>query len=174
MHYFVIGPDGSKYGPADLSLINTWIAEGRISPLTILETDSGMRLAASTVQGLNFPVPATPPQSFTDPQSRYQSYDGSQSFYYRPGYQHNLFGSSGLEITLSWICAGLSVFSVCACGLFTIILSLAGLVLGILAKRKNQDYALAAIIVNSVLSVIWIILGIGYIAMFTSAMTKLH
>ncbi|MFI5386350.1 MAG: hypothetical protein ACHQ50_09540 [Fimbriimonadales bacterium] len=55
MRYFVIAPDGSKYGPADIAMLRAWIAEGRIAPDTILEeAASRQRVPARMVAGLSF------------------------------------------------------------------------------------------------------------------------
>lgn len=56
MNYFVIAPDGQKYGPADIEVLNQWIREGRLYPATLLEpTEGGPQVPASSVSGLNFP-----------------------------------------------------------------------------------------------------------------------
>jgi hypothetical protein len=61
MRYFVLGEQGQKYGPADLDTLNSWIAEGRLLPTTMLEDEaSGVRSAASAVSGLRFPVVPPP------------------------------------------------------------------------------------------------------------------
>lgn len=168
MNYFVIGPDGSKYGPADISLLNTWVAEGRVTPVTMLESDTGVRVSAGTLQGLNFP--AIPPQPFEygGPQAGPTWFSGGQSNYYRP--QGSMAGNSNIEVMLAWVFAGLSVFSVCLCGIFSFAFTIAGIVLAVLAKNKNQPNAKAAMIVNIVLLVLWIIGGIGYAVFLSSVM----
>lgn len=56
MQYFVIWPDGQKFGPADLGKLNEWAAEGRITPETELESViDGSRVKASTLPGMVFP-----------------------------------------------------------------------------------------------------------------------
>ncbi|MBS1717483.1 MAG: hypothetical protein JSS72_07105 [Armatimonadetes bacterium] len=53
MRYFVIGPDGAAYGPADVATLAQWAAEGRIEASTILrEEESGETVEASTVEGV--------------------------------------------------------------------------------------------------------------------------
>lgn len=53
MQYYVIGPDGSKYGPADAATLKQWVAENRLFPDTMLEDfGSGQRMPASSVPGL--------------------------------------------------------------------------------------------------------------------------
>lgn len=65
MQYYVIAPDGQRYGPADISTLNTWIAEGRLLPETQLQdAATGAVMAASTVPGLQFPMaPGAAPQA---------------------------------------------------------------------------------------------------------------
>lgn len=41
MRHFVHGPDGSKYGPADLPTLQLWKNENRITPTTLLEPEVG-------------------------------------------------------------------------------------------------------------------------------------
>lgn len=63
MRYFVIGPTGDKYGPADVAVLNQWIAEGRLFPASIVESEAnGVQAPASTVPGLQF-APGVPPPS---------------------------------------------------------------------------------------------------------------
>ncbi|HVT10766.1 MAG TPA: hypothetical protein VHE55_00750 [Fimbriimonadaceae bacterium] len=58
MRYFVIAPDGSKFGPADIDMLRQWVKEGRISPDTMLEEEmSRKRVPARMVAGLMFGEP---------------------------------------------------------------------------------------------------------------------
>src|SRR6478672_6495405 len=53
MQYYVIGPDGNKYGPADVPTLTTWITENRLTPQSMLEDfNTGQRVPASSVPGL--------------------------------------------------------------------------------------------------------------------------
>jgi hypothetical protein len=57
MGYYVIHADGSKYGPAELLLLQKWVGENRISETTLLEDEvTGISTPASLVPGLNFAV----------------------------------------------------------------------------------------------------------------------
>ena len=65
MPYFVIGPDGSKFGPADILTLKEWVAENRVGPQTVLEdSDTSQRYGAFQIPGL-FEVPATQPYAAT-------------------------------------------------------------------------------------------------------------
>ena len=65
--YFVIAADGQKYGPADVPTLNTWIAEGRLQPTTMLqEANSSVQVEAHGVPALKFtarPANAPPPSA---------------------------------------------------------------------------------------------------------------
>ena len=53
MQYYVIGPDGNRYGPGDVSTLKQWVAEHRLTPQTMLEDfDTGHRMPAASVAGL--------------------------------------------------------------------------------------------------------------------------
>jgi hypothetical protein len=79
MEYYVVMPDGSKYGPATLDTLNEWAQQGRILPTTTIERVSdGVQGPASMVPGLILPSsggPAAPapgnpaPPSFGQPAS---------------------------------------------------------------------------------------------------------
>lgn len=61
MRYYVIGPDGSEFGPADIPTLNQWISEGRIERQTNLRSESSNDLIrAVALPALNFPVPVDP------------------------------------------------------------------------------------------------------------------
>ena len=72
MTYYVVAPDGQKYGPGDVVTLNQWAQQGRVLPTTVLEDAStGARFAASQVPGMTFaPAPAN---DFAQPPS-YQQY----------------------------------------------------------------------------------------------------
>ncbi len=62
--YFVIGPDGNKYGPADPATLTQWAAENRLSPTSMLEeAATGVQIEAQRVSGIIFPVSAGASQS---------------------------------------------------------------------------------------------------------------
>ena len=58
MQYFVLAPNGQKFGPADLFTLAAWVKEGRILPNTMLEeSQTGRQVMANQVAGLGFPAP---------------------------------------------------------------------------------------------------------------------
>jgi hypothetical protein len=79
--YFVIAPDGSKYGPADELTLQQWIAENRLLPTTMLEdVATSNRVAASAVPGLTFPT-------YSDPMVREPETPTQGHTMYQPGAQ---------------------------------------------------------------------------------------
>lgn len=68
MEYMVIWSDGQKFGPADIAMLNQWIADGRIKPETELESVvDGTRLSAASLPGLNFGGMAAQPAAPSEP-----------------------------------------------------------------------------------------------------------
>lgn len=57
MKYFVQGANGAKYGPANLDILQKWVEENRILPLTtLIAEDTGMSLLAYQLTELTFPI----------------------------------------------------------------------------------------------------------------------
>ena len=83
MRYYLIADDGQKYGPVDLQTLNQWAAESRVRPDHQLEVETtAQRVLASTVMGLNFPVPngggyAAPNQGYYPRDNMMMGDDGS-------------------------------------------------------------------------------------------------
>jgi hypothetical protein len=163
MRYFVIGPDGSKYGPADLASLNAWAAESRVLPSTMLEEEgTGRQIAARDVIGMVFPMapPSTPSQSPTPPDYGQPTYSqpqqpiyGSsqpQSPYNRP-VQQGSDGSS--EVTWAWVLGAIG-FLCCP-----IVFSTIGIVLAVNAKNKGHPSGNAAMIFCIVSLVVGVIIG---------------
>lgn len=101
--YFVVLPDGQRFGPADISLLNQWIAEGRILPNTVLEQEAtGQRFMASTVPGLTLAStgPYAPPSS---------GGAGPTSFagYYRGPVAQPYGGQN--DLTMAWVFSSLGM-----------------------------------------------------------------
>jgi hypothetical protein len=69
--YYVVLPDGQRYGPANVQLLNTWVMEGRVSPDTVVEDVlTGQRGLAGHIPGVGFghsQAPAPAPQQFPLP-----------------------------------------------------------------------------------------------------------
>jgi hypothetical protein len=146
LRYFVIAPDGSKYGPADLATLRAWVVEGRISPDTILEeVASHQRAPARMIAGL-FPseVPSfSATGSVRNPKTEYTK--GS--------------GNGNADAILSYIC---SVLSILCCGFFII----GAFVYASRAIAKGNPGGKAARIVAWIFLLIWIVTTIIEIIFF--------
>lgn len=129
MRYFVIGPNGETYGPADLPTLNQWVTEGRVTSTTILqEENGGARFAAPMLNGLNLP--------------------GS---YVRPGDGFGAMDSGNADMKNAWICGILGFF---CCG---IVLGPVGLSYALKAKGKGHPQAVGAIVLCSIATVVSIL-----------------
>lgn len=124
MNYFVIGPDGQKYGPADINTLNAWAIEGRVVPHTILENVStGQQVTAANVPGIVFPQ---------------VGYGGPQfgGTYQRPN--HVNMGYNPQALTTAWI---LGVIGLCCFGF-----SIGGIIIASQEKARGNPNAQAALI----------------------------
>ncbi|MBS1726867.1 MAG: hypothetical protein JST51_09115 [Armatimonadetes bacterium] len=140
MNYFVIGNDGQKYGPADISTLNQWAQEGRLTPTSMLEdATTGQQTMASQMPGISFPVAAP----------------GAPS--YGPTYQAGNFTPGGMmddgsgDITKVWI---FSVLSLLCC---PIIFGILAIVYASNAQKKGHPQGQTAMIV----AVVALVLGLG-------------
>ena len=146
MNYYVIGPDGSKYGPADINTLNGWAIEGRVMPHTILENvATGQQMAASTVPGITFPG------QFSQPYAQPPMGPQYGSTYQRPtmGY-----GYDPRDLNKAW---WLGVGGLCCCGP----LGIWGLIVALEEKKKGNPNAQAAVIFNAVAIALWFAWAIG-------------
>jgi len=160
MQYFVVMPDGKKYGPADLSLLNQWASEGRITAHTELEdVASGSRLSASSLTGLILeqvpPTSSSTPDWVTPP---------AASPYPR---QSVSYGDNGQrELTMAWVFGSLGLL---CC---PIVFSTMGIVYALQAKNKGNPGGTAAMIYSictlivGVAGGIWANLALGGLSRF--------
>lgn len=68
MSFYVIYPDGRKFGPATPEILGKWVQEGRITPLDWVEDESGAKLQAFQVPGVSPIVASEPPLPTSAPQ----------------------------------------------------------------------------------------------------------
>ena len=135
MRYFIHAVDGEIYGPVDLDGLNTWIAEGRVVPTTLLQPEGlQTRIAATTIQGLNW--------------------NANQSF---EAYTPQVLSTAKYELSGSWACFGVSAVLCCLPSFGAhITLGIGGLILATMAFRKGRTWAVAPLVLNLFLVVFWI------------------
>lgn len=160
--YFVIGPDGSKYGPADVPTLSSWATENRLTSATEVEdAATGVRMTAAQIPGIVFPQATASSSSIyggtvSNPTST-AGYSGAANpayaSYPRDG------GTSGDNgqglITASFICSALGLIC-CPC-----MFSVAGIILGVMGKNKGNDKGQLAIILGVVSLVLGILIGVA-------------
>ncbi|MCW5936669.1 MAG: hypothetical protein KIT11_05120 [Fimbriimonadaceae bacterium] len=178
MKYYVIWPDGQKFGPADVDTLTQWAAEGRITPSTELESvDTGARAPASSVPGIIFSGPAAAAPSDPGP-----SYPGLTSEPSAPGpsapyaapdpYQYppsssgayapmNVGDDGGGDVTKSFILSAVGLFCCCFA-------SPAAVYFANEAKKKGNPNAQAAFIVSLIVLGLVVIGSIFYAIAFAT------
>jgi len=121
MNYFVIGPNGELYGPADIATLNQWILQGRLLPTTMIQEElGGARFAASMLRELNFARPGERP-GYAIPQPTYGVDPGAQ------------------EVKLAWIYGSLGLLCCSLC-------SPIGIYYAVQARKKGSRSASAPFI----------------------------
>ncbi len=143
MQYFVVLPDGQKFGPADLATLNQWASEGRLTPQSQLEdVASGQTFQASAIAGLIFPGAPGPTATAATPSVGAPSSDWSNppqgSPYPRVPYTPADNGQK--ELTLAWVFGSIGLL---CC---PIIFSTIGIVYAVQAKNKGNASGNAALI----------------------------
>lgn len=169
--YYVILPDGQRFGPADISLLNQWAAEGRILPTTMLEQEgSQMRLPASSVPGLALggqnPYATPPPGPQAGPYGGPHGGPNAYSGYYRAPDAMGDMGHNDLVVAWVGSSVGLALcFGSSCCPPFGF-LAIAGPILGLIfsgrAQQKGNPGAMGAKIFSGVVLGLQILALIGY------------
>lgn len=144
--YFVVLPDGQKFGPADLRTLNQWATEGRILSNTVIEdAQTGQRFQAGSLPGLQltqtmghspYPAPGT-----MNPPNQYAAYT-------RPGTGGNSSVGSN-DLTLSYVFGALGIGLCAMCGpVLGIVFPILGLVYAKKAEDQRNPSANSAKILN--------------------------
>ena len=168
VRYFVIGDDGQKYGPADLSTLQAWIAEGRLLPTQQVEEEaSGIRSAARAVNGLNFPLPVQPPGGSVGPGavptgSVYSQGVTSSSNYVRPNESSSGGDDGKNDVTVAWVCAILGFFC-------CVLVQIPAIIFANKAIEKGNEGGNVARIVSFIFLGIHLIGIIAYVALVVLA-----
>ncbi|MCC7102901.1 MAG: hypothetical protein IT206_07470 [Fimbriimonadaceae bacterium] len=159
MSYFVVDPkSGQKYGPAELSVLNSWAAQGRIHQDTIIEdTITGSHQRACELYGLNLPpVPPPNPQfsQFREPPSPYPRQSGA------PGQS-----PGQADVTNAWIYFALG-FAVCS--IIFLPLSIISANKAIAQGNTSANVAKILSIVLLILNLLAVVAFVGFIALAAS------
>ncbi len=111
MKYYVISPDGTKYGPADADVLTQWISEGRINASTMVQSEaSGESLAVSAVPGVFITV--RPGEETASPTN--WSQPPSHNPYPRNVQTNQMVQQQGSnEFILSWVFFGITFVTAC-------------------------------------------------------------
>jgi hypothetical protein len=93
VQYYVLSPDGQKYGPATMAVLKQWVTEGRLSPGSELESVADMsRFRASSFPDL------FPPGSLESP--NFSSAPPRPPTPYSPPAKLR----SDQDVTVAWVC----------------------------------------------------------------------
>lgn len=132
LRYYVVFPDGQRFGPADLQTLQLWVAENRVGPATVLEEEgTGRSMPAYALPSLGLSLSQSGPQP--GPPSS-QPYAG----YYRPDL-YQVQQGPGLETRWAWVLGAIGLL----CGQLA---SIGGIVLAIIGLTKRQRGATAALV----------------------------
>jgi hypothetical protein len=159
MRYFVIGPDGKSYGPAEIPMLRQWVTEGRVTATTQLEVEgTGQRVWASSIPELGLAAAAAAPAAPAAPgvpvapgyTPAAPGYAPAAPGAYAPMGQDNTSGQGSLAIVppgvggwswgaflLSWIWA---IGNKTWIGLLAII-PYAGIIMSIILGIKGNEWA---------------------------------
>lgn len=176
MNYFVIMPDGSRYGPATADMLTQWASEGRIQPATVIEIEgSGQQIALSSVPGvilMERPSPIAPPGTpppFASSSSRMEGFSQppTMSPYQRGTY--DAYGNPAPNSTnfiMSWVCFALSLTS---CGP---IAAIVGMVLASNAMKAGERGAKAPYTANMISLILGAVMVVGWLVFVAFAMSQ--
>lgn len=161
MQYYVVWPNGQRFGPVDVDTLRKWHFENRIdAQSTLQDATTGQQMPAAAILGYGPSTYSPPPPNQPAP------YQG----YYRPNSPYP-FGPAAKtkgtgETNAAYILGVLGIVgAVCPIGLcgFGPFANLIGLILAIVGKSKNQSGAVGAIMLNliaMVVGAIFFVLGI--------------
>ncbi|MBS1715637.1 MAG: hypothetical protein JST30_15010 [Armatimonadetes bacterium] len=178
MRYFVLWPDGQRFGPADAQTLTQWAWEGRITPETELEEEAtGRRFSAALLTGLEFPPPPEPTPVQTQVDSPHTGFGVPQEFPLTSGSPYPIATSQGKpksDVNTAWgLIIGGFVSSVCAfCCIFPLPLALtgAGIYYANRAKKADEPGAQTALTVGIVAIVLQtLVIGALYAVRFFAA-----
>jgi hypothetical protein len=149
MRYFVLAPNGERYGPADVATLTEWANSSRLYPNSrVMEEMSGTVFDASSIPGIQFPPasPMAPPPPGT-PYVPTPPAPGMGA-YPRPGYVPSIPGDNGKKEM--WMAFGMALAApvVGLLLIYGIFIAIAGVGSAWRAYQKGQSWAMLALILN--------------------------
>jgi hypothetical protein len=162
-NYFVIGPDGGKYGPADVATLSKWADENRLNAATVLEdADTHEQITAGSVEGIIKPQSPNPSSTFSAPPGPTYAAPPGPAFSAQAGpTSYAPYGrmdpqppenTDGLIIA-AWILGSIGLL---CC---PILFGVAGIVCAVIAKVKGNPKANNVLIYTIVMTILGMILG---------------
>ena len=129
MRYFVFGNNGEIYGPADIPTLNQWIAEGRLTPTSMIQEEfGGARFAASMLRELAFARPG-------------------ETAYPRNPYAQPNYDRGAQDVKMAWI---LGAVGLVCCALA----SPFGIYYAAVGKKKGHPSAIGAMVFCIIVTVL--------------------
>lgn len=155
MRYFVITPDGNRYGPVDLPGLQEWCRQGRILPDSPLQNElTGMVQPARDIIGAPFfPAPTMMPPSAPYPPGINQTgYPGMPAEYPRPNMPGAFpgFDSGAQDVRTAWTMFAVGLI---CCQVFSVY----GFIVASRAERKGHPGARGAKWANGILLILMVI-----------------
>jgi hypothetical protein len=161
-NYFVIGPDGSKYGPADVATLSKWADENRLTAATMLENaDTHEQAPAGSIDGIIKPEQQTAPTYGASVGPTYSAPGPTYTPYGRVDPQMQPQNTDGL-IVAAWILGSISLFTcICTC-LGPLLVGGGGIACAAIAKSKGNPKAQAPLVFSICMTALGVVLWIVY------------
>ncbi len=157
MNYFVILSDGQKFGPANVTVLSQWAAEGRLLPGAMLENATTMQqVLASSVPGIVWPnqpnmgQQAQPPSYGQPTPTAYPRQDFGMPNMAPESWIDRTFTGTAFPILI--------IFSIC-CGAIALIFSLIQVITGQEGEARRR--AKICLIISGVITALGIFSRIG-------------
>lgn len=168
MRYFVIWPDGQRFGPASEEELAIWLKEGRVTLDMEAEAEAtGHRLKLGELEAVKQAAAEMPRTQET----QWQAPPTGPAAYYRSGMQVGQ-PLNNSDVQMSWVLSGiglgLGVISFCCCGIATFgcpVLPIFGLIMANKANAKGATGASSAKIFAICAIVITALIALGYLAL---------
>jgi hypothetical protein len=146
MKYYVLMPDGQRFGPADVDMLTRWAHENLLNQRSMLvEESSGDTVVAGEIPGIVFPLVSVELPSgtqFAKPPTLNSTPEMPQA--------NSQVGST--EVLVGWIMFGLSLLGLSCIG------SIVGTIYSRKAMKLGNPNGQAPYIANIVVLVLWVVI----------------